>query len=80
MTEPKRRTKTKATGVYKSISGTYEIAYRDSDGKLVFRVVDGGFEDAKAARAEIVGNCREASPFADPRRRSGPSLRPCFLG
>ena len=52
---PKRRTRTKAPGVYRSVSGSYEIQYRDSSGKSVFKVVDGGFEDAKAARADIVG-------------------------
>lgn len=55
-----RRTKMKgATGVYRSVSGRYEIAYRDSDGRLRFQVVDGGFEDAKAARAEMVGKVRK---------------------
>lgn len=54
-TTPKRRTKMKgAPGVYRSCSGAYEIAYRDSDGKLVFKTVDGDFEAAKAARADVV--------------------------
>src|SRR4051794_8373203 len=43
-----RRVKTKAPGVYRSSSGKYEIAFRDSDGKLRFKVVEGSFEDAKA--------------------------------
>jgi integrase len=59
---PKRRTRTKAPGVYRSSSGAYEIAYRDSDGRLVFRVIRGGFEDAKAARAEIVGKLSRGEP------------------
>jgi integrase len=50
----KRRTKTKVPGVYRSSSGRYEIAYRDSDGRQVFKAVDGTFEAAKAQRAEIV--------------------------
>jgi integrase len=50
----KRRQRTKAPGVYRSVSGRYEIAYRDSDGKLRFKVVDGDFEAAKTARAEII--------------------------
>jgi integrase len=58
----KRRTRTKAPGVYRSISGSYEIAYRDSDGRLVFRVVDGGFKDAKDARAEIVTKLKHGEP------------------
>src|SRR5262245_10049618 len=44
----------KATGVYRSVSGTYEIQFRDSDGKLRFKTVEGGFEDAKAARRKIL--------------------------
>jgi integrase len=51
----KRRERTRAPGVYRSISGKFEIQYRDSDGKLRFQVVEGGFEAAKAARADIVG-------------------------
>ncbi len=54
-----RRTKTKAPGVYRSISGKFEIAYRDSDGRLRFQVVEGGFEAAKAARADVVGKVRK---------------------
>ena len=54
-TKGPRRVKTKATGVYRSSSGKYEIAYRDSDGRLIFQVVEGDFATAKAARAEIVG-------------------------
>jgi hypothetical protein len=57
-----RRTRTKAPGVYRSCSGAHEIAYRDSDGRLVFRVVAGGFEDAKAARADIVGKLSRGEP------------------
>jgi hypothetical protein len=29
-----RRVKTKHPGIYRSVSGNYEILYRDSDGKL----------------------------------------------
>jgi integrase len=54
MTAVKRRTKTKAPGVYRSSSGNYEIAYRDSDGKLRIQVVGDDFEAAKTARAELV--------------------------
>ncbi len=54
-----RRTRTKAPGVFRSVSGKYEIFYRDSDGRLRSQVVEGGFEDAKAARAEIVGKVRK---------------------
>jgi integrase len=61
----KRRTKTRAPGVYKSVSGRYEIQYRDPDGRLRFKVVEGGLEDAKAQRADIIG-----------RIRKGESVRP----
>lgn len=53
-TKAPRRVKTKAPGVYRSISGKYEIAYRDSDGRLRFQVTGISFEQAKAARAEKV--------------------------
>lgn len=55
-----RRTKMKgAPGVYRSVSGRYEIVFRDSDGRLRSQVVDGTFEDAKTARAELVGRVRK---------------------
>jgi integrase len=54
MTTPKRRTKTKTPGVFRSSSGSYEFIYRDSDGKLRSQRVAGGYEDAKAKRAEMV--------------------------
>jgi integrase len=60
--KPKRRTKTKAPGIYRSSSGSYEIQFRDSDGRLRFQVVDGGFEDAKAARADVVGKLSRGEP------------------
>lgn len=53
-TATKRRTKTKAPGVYRSVSGNYEIAYRDSDGKLRFKTIGDDFEEAKTERATIV--------------------------
>jgi integrase len=53
-TKAKRRTRTKAPGVYRSVSGRYEIAYRGSDGRLRSKAIGDSFEEAKAARAEIV--------------------------
>jgi integrase len=53
-TAPKRRTKTKHPGIYRSISGRYEIAYRDSDGRLKFQVAGDTLEEAKSARADVV--------------------------
>src|SRR5581483_3991904 len=67
----KRRTRTKAPGVYRSVSGAYEIAYRDTDGRLVMRVVEGGFEDAKAARAEIVGKLSRGEPVRTTKQTFG---------
>jgi integrase len=56
----KRRTKIdRYPGVYRSVSGRYEIAYRDSDGKLRFKAVGTNLQDAVAARAEIVGKVRK---------------------
>lgn len=55
-----RRTKMKgAAGIYRSVSGRYEIMFRDSDGRQRSQAVDGTFEDAKAARAELVGKVRK---------------------
>ena len=53
-TTTKRRTKTKAPGVYKSSSGKFEIQFYDSDGKSRFKTVEGSYEEAKAARADLV--------------------------
>ena len=53
----KRRERVKNTpGVYKSISGSYEIAYRDSDGRQVFRTLPKGtsLKEAKLERANSV--------------------------
>src|SRR5439155_12841133 len=53
-TAPKRRTKTRAPGVFRSSSGAYEIVYRDSDGTLRSKVAGNDFEAAKATRADLV--------------------------
>ena len=66
-----RRTKTKAPGVYRSISGKFEIAFRDSDGRLRFQVVEGGFEAAKAARADVVGKVRKGEAVRPSRLTFG---------
>lgn len=50
----KRRTRTRAPGIFKSSSGSYEIAYRDDGGSLRFKTTGTDFEAAKAARAEMV--------------------------
>jgi Phage integrase, N-terminal SAM-like domain len=54
----KRHNVKKAPGIYNKLdrhgNRRYEIAYRDSDGRLRFKVVPGNLEAAKAARAAIV--------------------------
>lgn len=65
-----RRTKMKgAPGVYRSSSGRYEINYRDSDGRLRWQTVPGSFEDAKAARAAVVGRVRKGERVAPTKQR-----------
>ncbi|HZS62857.1 MAG TPA: site-specific integrase [Gemmatimonadaceae bacterium] len=54
-----RRVKTKAPGVYRSSSGKYEVQFRDSDGRLRFKTMDGSFEDAKQLRAELTTKVRK---------------------
>ena len=56
-TKAPRRTKLKGTtGVYRSISGAYEVSFRDSDGRLRFETLPKGstLADAKALRADKV--------------------------
>ena len=67
----KRRTRTKAPGVYRSVSGSYEIQFRVSSGKSVFKVIEGGFEDAKAARADIVGKLSRGEPIRQTKATFG---------
>ncbi len=68
---PPRRVKTKAPGVYRSISGKYEIAFRDSDGRLRFKTVEGSFEVAKAERAELLGRMRKGEAVRPARQSFG---------
>jgi integrase len=75
-----RRTRTKAPGVFRSSSGSYEIHYRDSDGRLVQRTVTGGFEDAKAARAEIVGKLSRGEPIRRSKATFGDFAETVFAG
>src|SRR5690349_5029139 len=63
-----RRVKTKAPGVYRSVSGKYEFSFRDSDGRLRWKTVDGGFEEAKAQRAELVGRIRKGEAVRPSRQ------------
>jgi len=63
----KRRTKTKTSNVYRSISGKFEIAYRDSDGKLRFKTVDGDIEAAKRVLADVVSRKAKGERVAPSR-------------
>jgi integrase len=69
-TKPPRRVKTKAPGIYRSISGSYEIAYRDSDGKLRFKTQPKGasLQEAKAARADVVSKLGKGERVAPTRK------------
>jgi integrase len=60
-----RRTKVPGRpGVYRSVSGKYEFCYRDSDGKLRFKTVEGGVMDAVHYRAELVGKINKGERIA----------------
>lgn len=68
----RRRTRTKAPGVYRNASGAYEIAYRDSDGRQVFEVVKGAdFEQAKAERSERIAKLGRGEPVRRTRTTFG---------
>src|SRR5262245_10311591 len=69
--KPRRRVKTKYPGIYRSVSGKYEVLYRDSDGNLRSSVVAGNLEDAKAARAELVGKLHRGERVAPGKQRFG---------
>jgi integrase len=66
-----RRVKTKAPGIYRSVSGKYEIQYRDSDGRLRFKTVGGSFEGAKEARADVLGRIRKGEAVRSTRQNFG---------
>jgi integrase len=70
-TKPRRRVKTKFPGIYRSISGNYEIAYRDSDGRLRFRTIGDNLEAAKAARADVVSKLSRGERVAPTRLTFG---------
>jgi integrase len=65
---PKRRVRVKGhPGIYRSVSGRYEVAWRDETGALRFRVVSGGLEYAKAERARIVAKKASGESVSPPR-------------
>jgi integrase len=70
-TKPRRRAKTRFPGVYKSVSGRYEIAYRDSDGKLRFETVGDKLEEAKNRRADIVSKLGRRERVAPTKQTFG---------
>lgn len=66
-----RRVKTKVPGIYRSVSGAYEILDRDSDGRLRSEAVQGDLEAAKAARAEKVAKLHRGERVAPTRLTFG---------
>lgn len=73
--QTKRRTRVKGCpGIYRSISGSYEIAYRDSDGRQVFKTLakDVNLAAAKTERAEIVTKLGRGEPVRASRKTFGP--------
>lgn len=70
-TKPRRRVKTRYPGIYRSVSGRYEIAYRDSDGKLRFETVSDSLEEAKAARAEVIAKLGRGETIRATRQTFG---------
>lgn len=66
-TKAPRRVKTKHPGIYRSVSGNYEILYRDSNGDLRSKVVVGSLEEAKAARADVVSKLGRGEKVAPTR-------------
>jgi hypothetical protein len=75
----KRHNVKKAPGIYNKLdrhgNRRYEIAYRDSDGRLRFKVVPGNLEAAKAARAAIVDRKARGERASSPPRRRLRSTR-----
>jgi integrase len=73
-TSGKRRVRVKShTGIYRSVSGSYEIAYRDSDGRLRFETQPKGtsLEEAKAARANVVSKLGKGERVAPSKEKFG---------
>lgn len=67
-TKVKRRTRVaRYPGVYRSVSGRYEIAYSDSDGKLRFKTIGSNLQEAVAARAELVNKVRRGERVSPSR-------------
>jgi len=65
--KPRRTSVPKYAGVFLSRSGSYEIAFRDSDGKLRFKTVGKNLQDAVAAREELRGRVRRGERVAPAR-------------
>ena len=74
-TAPKRRTKTRAPGVFRSSSGAYEIVYRDSDGTLRSKVAGNDFEAAKRRAPTSSRRWRKANGSLGRRSCSGTTPR-----
>src|SRR5437899_2138614 len=77
--KPRRVSVKKYPGVYKSVSGKYEIAYRDSDGRLRFKTIDGDLQAAVAAREEIQGKKRRGEHVAPTKMTFGDYAEQWFV-
>ncbi len=69
MQAKRRRARTKRPGVYRSVSGRYEIAYTDSDGRFVQKTVADTYEEAKTIRADIISKVGKGEQVRDTRLR-----------
>jgi integrase len=64
---PRRTSIKKHPGVYRSVSGKYEIAFRDEDGRLRFQTVGNDLQDAVKARAKIIDRKDRGEPVGRSR-------------
>jgi len=71
MSTPRRTSIKKHPGVYRSISGKYEIAFRDSEGKLRFQTVAGDLQDAVKARAKVIERKDKGEPVGRSKQTFG---------
>src|SRR5689334_18443520 len=67
-TKPRRTSVKRYPGIFLSSSGSYEYAFRDSDGKLRFKTVGKNLQAAVAAREEMRGRLRRGERVAPTRQ------------
>lgn len=78
-----RRVKTKAKGVYRSISGRWEITYLEGSGRDARRrwqTISGSFEDAKEALRQIQSRKHKGEPVRKPSRATFADVAAEYLG